>query len=149
MKSTDVRYTPPEAWAEFEHLTGGEWESATDACPKNYKVDMLRTKWTEKRYYCNPPFSMSRYFVQKILDELARPGGPDEVLLLLPWYQWEDVESRVTSLPKWAVRAQNEMKPYLKSTHSIYVKFIHPEGWQFRRPYHVYITHLKAVSPPE
>ena len=85
---------------------------------------------------------MSRHFVKKILNELDA-GRPREVLLLLPWYQWEDVEHRVTSLPKWAKEAKVRMKPYLKSTHSMYVRFLHPEGWQYKRPYHVYITFLK------
>ena len=86
MKASDCRYTPPEAWERFERLTGKEWKTAVDACPRNFSVDMLLTEWKDERYYCNPPFSMSRHFVKKILNELDA-GRPREVLLLLPWYQ--------------------------------------------------------------
>ncbi len=144
MKQSDVRYTPPEFWGEVRKLTGINWKLARDATPKHHRVDMLQRPWSARSYYVNPPFSRSRFFVEKILDELDA-GRPKRVLLLLPWYQTENVPHRVTSLPKWSKQAQKRMRPYLKGKHSMYVKFIHPDPkiGQYKTPLHVYVFHLE------
>ena len=143
MKDSDVRYTPPEFYRELHELTGVNWRRANDATPKNHKSDSLKRRWRGNSYYLNPPFSQASSFVKKALDELSASDGPQRVLIVLPWYFVENKKHRVTSAPQWFLKARRRMRRFLVFSKKFRVRFIHPEGFQYKNPFAVYVFHLE------
>ncbi len=69
VKDSDLRFTTPATFARFRDMTGVDWEGAYDPNPRNPTIDALSTSWDAPAIYLNPPFSKSRLFVRKLLDE--------------------------------------------------------------------------------
>lgn len=53
-----------------------------DICPLHSEVDNLIRDWECKSYYCNPPYSQTELWIDKILIEVERVKC--SVLLLIP-----------------------------------------------------------------
>tara|TARA_R110002051_G_C8381402_1_gene445187 strand:- start:47 stop:487 length:441 start_codon:yes stop_codon:yes gene_type:complete len=143
IKDTDVRYTSNEFFKNMKIVTGINWKKAYDPTPKNPKRDALNISWNKKEIYLNPPFSKSRYFVKKLLDEMDKADSKiKKALIVLPWYSVENVKHRVSSRPKWYGKLRKRMSKYnVKRFHMSNQKFLTPKGKEIQ--VRVYIIYLK------
>jgi hypothetical protein len=135
-KKSDARYTPPEYFVEAKRHTGINWRRAKDMAPKNAKVDSLSRPWNG-RVFVNPPFSQSKIWAEYLLDQIKK-GDVTSALLILPWYSFENVASRVVPRPKWMHRWLRRARPFLKTKWWSDTKFIKPNGVQYKHAKKVY-----------
>ena len=139
MKETDFRWTPRSLYKEIRRRTGIT-ARFYDPVPRNSKRDALKRPWKSIRsVYVNPPFSQSKLFAEKLLDEL-RVNNISSAILILPWYQVEDVDHRVTSAPKWFKEwyAKAPVVKWWATEHA----FIHPTKGQYDDTFKVYVFYL-------
>ncbi len=109
VKSSDIRFTTAPVYAEIKKLTGVDWRKAYDPTPKNAKGDTLEKKWKGPNIFMNPPFSKSKKFVGKLMDEMESNKGIKKALIILPWYQVESKKERVTQRAAWFAKERRRM----------------------------------------
>lgn len=101
-KDTDYRFTTDEVFNTINELTGVDWKKAYDPTPKNHKKDTLNIDWDATKIFLNPPFSLSHKFVPKLFEEIDKNKKIKKALIILPWYQIENVKTRVSNSPIWS-----------------------------------------------
>ena len=128
VKQSDIRFTKKSVFNKLKELTGINWMTAYDPTPKNSKTNTLDKSWNYSKIFMNPPFSKSSTFFPKMVDEFIKNKKTKKVLVILPWYQVEDIKSRVTSRPKWYSREIKRLKKVanIKTEHLGNQEFYNP-----------------------
>jgi len=142
IKDTDVRFTSNEVFKKLKELTGIDWKKGYDPTPRNAKSNTFNKPWNKATIFLNPPFSKSKIFVEKLVTDMEQYKQVKRALIILPWYQVECVETRVTGCSKWFRKLRPRMsKLKFKKYHLKNQKFLKPDGGSILvRVYAIYLS---------
>jgi len=81
VKESDIRFTSNNVFELLKKNTGVDWKKAFDPTPKNSKINYLEKEWTSSKIFLNPPFSKSKIFVTKLIDEMYKHQSIKKALI--------------------------------------------------------------------
>ena len=140
---SDSRYTQRSTIEKLNRLTGKRWDKAYDPTVGETRAggqtNALLRDWDKPTIYLNPPFSQSSKFVSKLVGDMTRFPQVTNAMAVLPWYQVEDVATRVSKKPQWHHRLEPAMAALNK-------RELHLGNQPFYDPHHKKMTDVRVYG---